>query len=197
MPTDTPKDYADRSLDTYAERIVRNEGRLDGHMEKVASDRESDRKITDQRADSLAQELERRADNLVTLSENQRAADLLEMRNANKESRRALKLQAGEYQRRLDALNGEAKRIAKIQEQSVSRELFDEAQKGTGNSLDSAKAIWSADHAALAEKVAVLEKRIERDTGKAVGRGELIAILFAVVAALGTVVFIANIYTSK
>lgn len=37
----------------------------------------------------------------------------------------ALKLQALEYERRLDALNGEAGRIAKSQALHVSREMFD------------------------------------------------------------------------
>jgi hypothetical protein len=37
----------------------------------------------------------------------------------------ALKLQAKEYERRLDALNGENDKIQKILEQSIPREVFD------------------------------------------------------------------------
>lgn len=42
----------------------------------------------------------------------------------------ALKLQAAEYERRLFDLNGEAKRIAKVQAEHVSRELFDHVTEG-------------------------------------------------------------------
>lgn len=38
---------------------------------------------------------------------------------------KALKLQAKEYERRLTALNGEADRLHKMQEQYVPREVFD------------------------------------------------------------------------
>ncbi len=40
----------------------------------------------------------------------------------------ALPLQAAEYERRLDALNHENARVAKVTEHTVSRELFDAKQ---------------------------------------------------------------------
>ena len=47
------------------------------------------------------------------------AADLMETK---------LKLQAAEYERRLDALNGEGDRIREILKESIPREIFDRVQ---------------------------------------------------------------------
>ncbi len=58
---------ADSGWDDYAERVLRNEGRLAGLENLVAETRESDRKLIEQRSDSLAQELERRAEALLEL----------------------------------------------------------------------------------------------------------------------------------
>lgn len=83
-------EHADSGWDDYAERVLRNEGRLEGLEGLVAETRESDRKMVEQRADLLAQELERRsesllelvkarADALLTLSKEERAGDRREM----------------------------------------------------------------------------------------------------------------------
>ena len=54
-------------------------------------------------------------------------AHLRELRNGDQE---ALRLQAREYERRLDHLNGEHARAAKALELTVSREKFDEYTEG-------------------------------------------------------------------
>lgn len=88
-----PGEHADSGWDDYAERVLRNEGRLDGLEDLVKEIRESDRTIGQQRADSLAKELERRADALLELvtaradavlllSQTEREADLREARSS-------------------------------------------------------------------------------------------------------------------
>jgi hypothetical protein len=84
---------ADSTADDYQERVLRNEGRLYGLEQLVAETRESDRKLIEQRSDSLAQELERRAeallelvtaraDAVLLLSQTERQSDLREARDA-------------------------------------------------------------------------------------------------------------------
>jgi hypothetical protein len=51
------------------------------------------------------------------------AYDLLEERLTGRD--KALELQAKEYERRLDALNGEAGKLHNMQEQYISREVFE------------------------------------------------------------------------
>lgn len=46
---------------------------------------------------------------------------------------KALTLQATEYERRLDSLNGEAGRLAKVLDQSVPREVFDQYRETQGS----------------------------------------------------------------
>lgn len=77
MPT--KGDHADSGWDGYAERVLRNESRLQSLESLVVEIRESDRKLIDQRSDSLAQELERRADALLALGHEERAGDRREM----------------------------------------------------------------------------------------------------------------------
>ncbi len=60
-------DNADSGWDNYAERVLRNEGRLEGLEGLVAETRAADGKLIEQRSDSLARELERRADALLEL----------------------------------------------------------------------------------------------------------------------------------
>jgi hypothetical protein len=74
------QDQADEVADNYQERVTRNEGRLAALEQLFLEIRESDRKLIEQRSDSLARELERRADALVELSDAQREADLREFR---------------------------------------------------------------------------------------------------------------------
>lgn len=61
------EDRADSIADDYAERVLRNEGRLQGLEILVAETREADRKLIEQRSESLARELERRAEALLEL----------------------------------------------------------------------------------------------------------------------------------
>lgn len=65
--TNRDGDLADSIADGYAERVLRNEGRLAGLENLVAETRESDRKLIEQRSESLARELERRAEALLEL----------------------------------------------------------------------------------------------------------------------------------
>lgn len=60
-------EHADSGWDDYAERVLRNEGRLEGLENLIAEIREADRKLIEQRSDSLAVEMERRADALLEL----------------------------------------------------------------------------------------------------------------------------------
>lgn len=62
----------DAGWDNAIERVLRNEGRLLGLEQLVRETRESDRKLVEQRSDSLAQELERRAESLARLTERER-----------------------------------------------------------------------------------------------------------------------------
>ncbi len=94
MPFDAAAEgQADSTSDDYNERVLRNEGRLLGLERLVAETRESDRKLIEQRSNSLAQELERRAESLLELvtaradavlmlSQTERASDLRETRDA-------------------------------------------------------------------------------------------------------------------
>lgn len=85
-------DHADAGWDSYAERVVRNEGRLLGLERLVSETRESDSQLIKQRSDSLAAEMERRADSLLelvtaradaikALGEEERDADRRELAN--------------------------------------------------------------------------------------------------------------------
>lgn len=86
-------EQADSGWDNYAERVLRNEGRLLGLESLVAETREADRKLIEQRSESLAQELERRAeallelvtaraDAVLSLSQTERQSDQREFREA-------------------------------------------------------------------------------------------------------------------
>lgn len=66
MTAGTPG-HADSGWDNYAERTLRNEGRLAALESLVAETREADRKLIEQRSESLANELVRRAESLETL----------------------------------------------------------------------------------------------------------------------------------
>ncbi len=84
---------ADATADDYQERVLRNEGELVGLKSLVRETREADRKLIEQRSDSLAQELERRAkallelvtaraDAVLALGQTEREADQREYRAA-------------------------------------------------------------------------------------------------------------------
>ncbi len=67
MTAEKHTDNADRGWDNYSERVLRNEGRLEGLEGLVAETRAADGKLIEQRSDSLARELERRATALLEL----------------------------------------------------------------------------------------------------------------------------------
>ncbi|MBA2528513.1 MAG: hypothetical protein H0V19_00875, partial [Euzebyales bacterium] len=92
-PRSSSGEEADATADDYQERVLRNEGRLLGLESLVSETREADRKLIEQRSDSLAQELERRAeallelvtaraDAVLVLSQTEREADQREYRSA-------------------------------------------------------------------------------------------------------------------
>lgn len=80
-------DQADAGWDDYAERVLRNEQRLIGLESLVSETRESDRKLIEQRSDSLADELERRAQALLELV-NTRAQAVLALGTEQREADR-------------------------------------------------------------------------------------------------------------
>lgn len=90
MTNANANEHADSGWDDYAERVLRNEGRLQGLEVLVAETRAADGKLIEARSASLARELERRADALLelvtaradavlTLSQEERAADRREV----------------------------------------------------------------------------------------------------------------------
>lgn len=92
-------DRADAVTDSYEERVTRNEGRLAGLETLVAETREADRKLIEQRSESLARELERRAeallelvtaraDAVLSLAKEQREADRREVEQLRETLRR-------------------------------------------------------------------------------------------------------------
>lgn len=123
-------------------------------LEKVASDladdlvktTKSDRKLIEQRSDSLATELERRAGHLLALGKEERSADQREygalieaveqrriaahdqlentVQDWRASDREARLLQAEEYSRRLIELNNNHKRTQDVLNNTVSREVF-------------------------------------------------------------------------
>lgn len=66
---------ADSAWDDYAERVLRNEERLDGLESLVTETRVSDSNLTGQRTEALAREMERRVACLRELIDEERAAD--------------------------------------------------------------------------------------------------------------------------
>ncbi|MGI8682080.1 MAG: hypothetical protein ACR2JO_08115, partial [Mycobacteriales bacterium] len=97
---------ADLTADDYADRATRNEGRLVGLERLVAETRESDRKLTEQRSESLARELERRADALrelvtahadavTSLGREERRADRLHVETVTTEAEKRGQLALG------------------------------------------------------------------------------------------------------
>lgn len=82
--------HADRGWDGYAERVLRNEGRLEGLEALVAEARVADRRLIEQRSDSLARELERRADSLLELVTARADAVLALGREERESDRRAV-----------------------------------------------------------------------------------------------------------
>jgi len=63
-----------------------------------------------------------------------------EWKQERKNDRRALKLQATEYKRRLKSLNGEQNRIANAAAQSVRKDVYDSNQKALDDRLKALEA---------------------------------------------------------
>lgn len=78
---------ADSAWDDYAERVLRNEARLEGLETLVAETRKADRQLIEQRSESLAAELERRAEALLELV-TARADAVLALGNEERQSDR-------------------------------------------------------------------------------------------------------------
>lgn len=80
--------------------------------------------------------------------------------------RRALELQAQEYERRLEALNGEARRIASVQSASVTSEKFDDYTRSQSVALklalDAASKQTENRAERNAERIADLSDRVLR-----------------------------------
>ncbi len=74
-------DQADSGWDSYNERVLRNEGQLRGLESLVAETRAADRQLIEQRSESLARELERRAESVEIVTRHDREADLREFRD--------------------------------------------------------------------------------------------------------------------
>jgi len=93
-------DHADAGWDDYAERVLRNESRLEGLETLIAETRESDSKLVEQRSESLAQELERRAESLLELVTARADAVLVLGHEERDSDRRELALITSEADRR-------------------------------------------------------------------------------------------------
>lgn len=242
-PSGPNKNVADQGWDTYQERVLRNEGRLEGLEQLVRETREADRKLVDQRADSLAKELTEKATALQSLMAEQRGADAEQFRaelDAAKElsdtqrlalakglderlllireivatsvdknyeqsyaqikvmgekyddmleaqetrsrnryhqmeqmvniwretDREARELQATEYARRLDVLNGEHARIALILSQSVTRELFEATISSMTEKIGVIERaiLTMPTNASMQETITALNKRFDQTT---------------------------------
>ena len=119
-------EHADAGWDDYAERVLRNEARLEGLENLVAETRASDRKLIEQRSESLARELERRADSLLELV-TARADAVLTL---GKEEREADRREVGKYvelhQQNTDQLKESIRREGEIT-LKLLREVYDTA----------------------------------------------------------------------
>lgn len=93
-------DQADAIADDYAERVLRNESRLEGLETLIAETRESDSKLVEQRSESLARELERRAESLLDLVTARADAVLVLGHEERDSDRRELALITSEADRR-------------------------------------------------------------------------------------------------
>lgn len=97
-----PKQNADEGWDTYQERVLRNEGRLEGLEQLVRETRAADAKLVGQRSDSLAKELEEAAGSLRSLMQEQRSADKEEFRAELGSAKELNDVHRVEQEKRLD-----------------------------------------------------------------------------------------------
>ena len=107
---------------------------------------------------------------------------------------RALELQAVEYERRLESLNGEAARLAKVLDQSVPREVFTNYVEAQDAKLALASAVAESARAELASQVTIERNariRLEGSLGTwrfiaaFLGLPGLVALLLGLVAVFG------------
>lgn len=121
-------DHADSGWDDYAERVLRNEGRLQGLEILVAETREADRKLIEQRSESLARELERRAEALLELV-TARADAVLSLGKEERESdRREVEVWKGEHEKLMLTMREGTRREGELA-LGLLREVYDTAIK--------------------------------------------------------------------
>lgn len=121
---DALSDHADAVTDSYQERVTRNEGRLEALETLVRETREADKKLIEQRSDSLASELERRAEALLELV-TARADAVLTLGKEERESdRREVAAWVHQHQERTEELKDGIRREADLT-QDLLRELYD------------------------------------------------------------------------
>jgi hypothetical protein len=144
--------HADAGWDDYQERVLRNEGRLAGLEQLVAETREADRKLIEQRSASLSDELERRAESLTILSDEQRSADQREYRAELAAHERIADQRWQAHQALLEQYNEMATRLYK----EVADALHAETQQ-----LDAKVSLWrESDKAARDLQAAEYERRL-------------------------------------
>lgn len=122
----TGTERADSGWDDYAERVLRNEGRLAGLELLVSETREADGKLIEARSNALAKELERRADSLLELVTARADAVLALGKEERRGDRRELAIRFEEHDRvakeRIEAQQREGELALKL-----LREVYDTA----------------------------------------------------------------------
>ena len=112
---DNNADHADEGWDGYAERVLRNEGRLGGLETLVAETRDSDNKLIGQRSESLAQELVRSREGV------------LELVTARADAVKALGMEERNSDRRYHELLADRTEKSQVQLEKLMREIYDAA----------------------------------------------------------------------
>lgn len=138
MATANDNSGADIHWDTYAERVLRNEGRLSALEQLVRETREADRRLIEQRSDSLAGEAERARNALQDLTQEQREADNREHRDSVSEQNRHMAAMTAIGEEKHLALN---QRVDACNDQQEQR--------------------WAADDARWAQAARLYEARVE------------------------------------
>lgn len=113
-------DHADEGWDGYAERVLRNEGRLGGLETLVAETRDSDNKLIGQRSESLAQELVRSREGV------------LELVTARADAVKALGMEERTSDRRYHELLADQTEKSQARFEKLLREIYDSAIRESG-----------------------------------------------------------------
>ncbi len=119
-------EHADSGWDDYAERVLRNEGRLAGLETLVAETREADRKLIEQRSESLARELERRAEALLELVTARADAVLALGAEERQSDQNAIEVWKTEHEKLMNVLREATLREGQIN-MTLLREMYDKA----------------------------------------------------------------------